>query len=285
MTIEIVLHETLQSFKESGIPSPDREAEQLVALVLGKSWSDLHLSKDQEFPAEKRKRLTDCISRRKKGEPLAYIEGLRHFYKYDFHVSPAVLIPRPETEIIVEKAIEEFKGRSVAHIFDIGCGSGCLGLSLAKEYPHSTVDLFDISESALEITKKNVQALNLAAQARLHCGEVSETPQTLLDLKGRVDLIVANPPYIAVDDDRLEASVRNFEPKEALFAGNNGLEWIEKWMKWSEFYLSPQGLAIFEFGKGQSESVQKLIEKTNMNLRAILKDYSQVDRHIVFAKG
>ena len=284
MTIEKILRETTQKFLKSGLESAPSEAEQIVAAVLNRSWSDLILHKEEDFPVEKMELLADFVTRRTQGEPLAYIQGVQHFYKFDFYVGPEVLIPRPETELIVEKSVDLFPQQSQLTIFDIGCGSGCIGLSLAKEFTAAKVHLFDRSEKALEVTKKNIQSLLLAERAFTHWGKVESQPQTLLDLQSKVDLIVANPPYIAKGDERLQSNVEKFEPNLALFAGENGLEWIEQWVNWSAYYLKPGGFGLFEFGQGQEKKVMEAVEKAGFKTIEIIKDYSQIDRHIVFTK-
>lgn len=238
----------------------------------------------QVISEDQSKLILKAVGRLALGEPLAYITGTKFFYKSDFLVSPDVLIPRPETEILVEEALQKIPKQSGSfRVMDLGAGSGCIGLSIAKERPGANVHLIEASKAALLVAQKNQENLGLR---QVHCvhGTVGDATFQLSHLKGQIDLIVANPPYIAQGDPRVEKRVHNFEPHQALYADNQGLMWIHKWLIWGYDYLKPSGVFIFEFGQNQEQAILAMLEKMVYTKPSLVKDYAAINRFMLVHK-
>jgi release factor glutamine methyltransferase len=198
----------------------------------------------------------EAIGRRLEGEPLAYILQTQGFYKYEFFVDKRVLVPRPETEIIVDEALIRFAKQPPTRFVDLGCGSGCIGLSLLKEWPQAKLTAVDLSRSAIAVSEENARRLGVSNRVEFLCSDVEK----LSDI-GAFDLVVANPPYIDKSDSNVEANVRRYEPNEALFAADDGYAKLFAWSHWAFQALKRDGWWILEIGAGQKEKVEaKLFE-------------------------
>lgn len=263
--------------------SPD-EAAIDVALyartILG--WDRTRLLTQQALPApaDLEPRLSEWIARREQREPSAYIVGVREFWGLDFAVSPAVLIPRPETELIVEEAIARLGAAQQATIAEVGTGSGCISIAIAHDLPHARITATDISGDALVIARRNA--------ARHQVGErVRFIRTSYLDgVEGPFDAIVANPPYVK-DTDRpaLSREVGGYEPHVALFGGADGLRDITGVLQAAIEKLSPGGWLIFEFGFGQDDRVEELLKQYSMfRLEALRADLQGIPRTAVLAR-
>ncbi len=201
-------------------------------------------------------RFTSLVARRATHEPVAYILGRREFFGRDFEVTPAVLIPRPETELIVELALARVPDRQAPlAIVDVGTGSGCLAITLALEFPRARVVATDVSPDALEVARRNAARHGVESRTEFRLA-------SLLQDVARADLVVSNPPYVPIDQrQRLPADVRDFEPATAVFAGPDGLEVIRSLAVQAAAVLPRQtGWLVFEFGWGQAPGVRALIE-------------------------
>lgn len=282
MIVKEVLDKTIQFFRDKKIESPRLDAELLIANALGLQRIDLYLKFDQPLKEEEVIKCRDHVRRRSCGEPVAYILGTKDFFGEAFLVSPDVLIPRPETEILVEAAVKWAQEQQLEslQILDLGCGSGCLGLSVAQKILHSKVTLVDISESALAVARKNAEKLGLAERAEFFLFDAA-----LFKSEIKFDLILANPPYIDPEDSRVEASVRQFEPHLALFAGNKGLEKIFSWSQSAKLLAQPKSFIGFEMGCDQGQEVLTHFFSLGLLSAKILKDYSDLDRHVVAIEG
>jgi len=212
--------------------------------------------------------------RRARREPLAYILGRREFWRLSLEVSSAVLIPRPESELIVEAALERCAEGQPLTIADLCTGSGCLAIALATERPQATVTATDISEAALELARRNAAALGVADRVLFYRADLLE------GLAGPFDLILANPPYVPeIDREGLAPEVRDYEPAVALFAGSDGLDCIRKLVAGSPSRLAARGLLVFEFGFGQADAVCTLVAGTRgLVLEAIERDLQGIPR-------
>lgn len=259
-----------------------RVVEDLLCHIMGCSWGELQLQSDLKLSSQQETQFLAAIQRLQAGEPLAYITGEKFFYKNNFYVDQRVLIPRPETELIVEKAVS-IKGQD-QKIIDIGAGSGCIGLSIALEKISAQVWLVDTSKLALEVSLQNKKNLKVENAQLVHCC-VGEQDCPELDVFDIIDIVVANPPYIAQGDERVELSVHQFEPHCALYAKDQGLYWIRQWLSWVYPRLKSGGFFIFEFGKGQQESIAELIAETAFEVTEIIADYSQTPRIFVLKKS
>jgi release factor glutamine methyltransferase len=268
------IKQQLQTFSH-----PRLEADRLLAHVLGVEASDLIRRESEKLDPEKTKWLEAAVERRLNGEPLAYVLESQGFFKSEFVVRKGVLVPRPETELVVETALRLYAGRAPETFADLGCGSGCIGLSLLREWPTAHLLAIDASVEAVVIARENMEKLGLQNRC-----EIRHSPVDNLEYQNRFDLVVANPPYIAVDDPRVEENVRRHEPHEALFAGEKGLSDIFAWSAWAIAALRPGGWWITEIGTGQNEEVgAKLMELGFLNL-GIKKDLAGHSRVICAQK-
>jgi release factor glutamine methyltransferase len=260
-----------------------QEIEWLFLETLG--WSRHQLITDLDYvlaPGE-RDQILSRLERLVKGEPLAYILGHQDFYKYRFIVSSAVLIPRADTELVVETALDYLRGRRIEgteiQLADLGTGSGCIGLSLLMDLPKSRLWACDVSLAALEVFRKNAKALGLEGRVLDSNSDVSGNL-----FENIYDTIVSNPPYIARGDERLQDSVRQFEPALALFADHDGLSFYEAWIPWSFKALRESGAIVFEFGEGQGEAVLKIAQLAGFKKWTLKKDLSGKDRVLLAIK-
>ena len=256
MTIREIIFEATQRLEEAGIPSARLDAEVLLAFLL--RCDRLAFFKNPENPISKEQRAAfdRLIERRTGGEPVAYMTGRKAFWSFALEVNPAVLIPRPDTEVIVEEALAVLRQESWRRprILDIGTGSGAIALALACEVPGASITATDISEAALQTAQKNAAALNVEPIVFLK-GDLFEP------VEGRFDLIVSNPPYIGADEyQSLPPGVKNFEPEEALRAGQTGLEFYEKLIYQAHGYLAENGWLLLEIGARQKQEVRAIYE-------------------------
>jgi release factor glutamine methyltransferase len=277
MTLQTVIDDLVRAFGAAGFDQPQFEARQLVQEGLGLTFSQMMSQPDREIDEAATRRVMEWKKRRLKGEPLAYLSGRKGFYKYDFHVEPGVLVPRPETELIVETALrrlEDKPGPSL-NMADLGAGSGCIGLSLISELTEMNLWAVDISKKACEVTMRNAQALGVEDRVRIENRPVEGWEPGLL-----FDLIVANPPYISETDTNVESGVRKYEPAEALFSGEDGLEALRQWSQWALRHLQPKGIFVCEFGSTQGRNMQDMIAKEGFDQIQLERDLAGHDRVI-----
>ena len=231
--------------------TPRLDAEVLLAHVLGVGRGRLAALDSQALSDEARRAFDALIARRIAGEPVAYLTGRREFWSLTLGVGPEVLVPRPETELLVELGLAHLQGRRAPKILDLGTGSGALGLALAAERPDATVELVDASAAALERAERNRAALGLG-NVRLALGD------WFAPVAGRrYDLVVANPPYVAADDPRLE--LLRHEPRLALVAGPTGLEALRHIVAGAAAHLERGGRLLLEHGLDQGPAVRALL--------------------------
>jgi release factor glutamine methyltransferase len=265
---------------DAGIPpaEADLDARLLIEHLL--DWDAARYFAHGDAPASDDlvRRFAACVDRRVQREPVAYIIGTREFWGLPFEVSPAVLIPRPETELIVQAALDLWPSREeVLRIADVCTGSGCLAVALALERPRSTVVATDISPEALDIAKRNLTRHGVAHRVGLAHADL------LTGVEDTFDLMVANPPYVP-DGDRqqLQPEVVHFEPHVALFAAGDGLSVIRPLLAQAVDRLRPGGILIFEFGYDQGNSVDGLVAATpGLALEEIMCDLQGIPRTAV----
>jgi release factor glutamine methyltransferase len=259
MTLEMAY----QSAKKELIQfeNADLEARWLVTETAGLNEISLWTEPKLEINSEIIKQLTERIERRKAGEPLAYVLGFKDFFKSRFFVSRSVLIPRPETEIIVTEVLKrtEAAPNNPYKICDIGTGSGCIGLSLLKELNNAELTTIDISPAAIDMAKKNAFQLNVSDRVTF----INESARPEIFAGKAFDFVVSNPPYIAPQDKEVAVDVHSFEPHSALYADANGLRFIEEWLGYTAQCLKPGGFFAFEIGYKQSNDAKKIIENLN----------------------
>ncbi|MEK7356278.1 MAG: peptide chain release factor N(5)-glutamine methyltransferase, partial [Bdellovibrionota bacterium] len=265
MQVKDVIQKTTQFFRDKGFESPRLDTELLLASAL--RWERMKLYLNYEYPLSDEE-LASCrelVRRRGSGEPVAYILGEKGFYSHSFKVTKDVLIPRPETETLVESAIEWMKvNASSARIVDLGTGSGCIGLSLLAALPESSLLAVDISEAALGIARENAELLGVSTRAKFHAGDASDLSMAVVEaqLGALADVVVANPPYIAPNDPDVQENVRKFEPATALFSGADGLEHIRKWSFVAGVVARAGAFTMFEIGHDQGRVAKEIFEST-----------------------
>ena len=290
----------IRTAKEKLIHSdtPQLDAEVILSYVLGKDRIYLFLNRNEEISSKNEETFNKLIERRSKGEPVAYIVGSKEFMGLDFKVKPGVLIPRGDTEILVEEIIkrtqenhltiekalgnEEIDGiqKDNLIIVDIGCGSGAISIALAKYIEKSMVYALDIMEVPVETTKENAK-LN---QVENRVKAIKSDLMSELDRKfeGNIDVIVSNPPYIEQKEyEQLMVDVKKFEPKSALTDEGDGLEFYRRITAEAAVYLKKNGLLAYEIGYDQAESVSKIMRENGFCKVECIKDLGDKDRVIV----
>jgi release factor glutamine methyltransferase len=254
-TLGRLLDWTTQYLKEKKAETPRLDAEVLLAHVAGCSRIQLYMRFDEPASDAVRGKYRELVKQRNEGCPVAYLVGYKEFYSLRFAVTPSVLIPRPETEILVMEAIRLAKPMTAPKILDIGTGSGAIAIALAKHLPSAKLTATDLSPEALAVARQNAHALSLADRLRFLNGNLFEP----VPADERFDLIVSNPPYIGDEEwDALPASVAKFEPKLALDGGAAGLEVIKKLLVEARAKLNPNGYLLIEIGAGQASAVTEL---------------------------
>lgn len=269
-TIRDVLDWATQDFSARGIESARLDAELLVANALGIERIGLYL--DLHRPLEERERgaIRPLVERRRNREPVAYILGHRDFFGRRFEVTPDVLIPRPDTETLVEHALLQLPQDSPCRVMDVGTGSGAVAITIASERPAAMITATDISEAALDVARRNANAHEV--QDRITFEHVD-----LLHVSAPYDVIVSNPPYVASSElEGLQDEVRKHEPEAALFAGDDGLEVIRRLVSLAIEAVDTGGHLLIEVGAGQAASVVEL--GTNTGGWEPVEVYPDLDR-------
>ncbi len=255
---------------------PRLDAELIICNILSIDRPQMLTHGDEIISDKILKKIKEQVAKRAEGFPTAYILGEKDFYKHTFKVAPGVLIPRPETELLVEGAIEHLRGnQGSVQVLDMGCGSGCLGLSIAAELKNVFLTAVDISKDAIRITEDNARQLGIANRTKTKLASVEN-----LSVEQKFNCIVANPPYIAHHDLDIDPSVKRFEPGEALFAEENGYEKIRAWSLKAWDLLEKGGFWATEIGHTQSERTYKILETAGFNNIKITKDLSGKDRMV-----
>lgn len=258
-----------QAVEHSGLDL--REARLLLAAASDLPQASLLAHPDREIAPETVARFADWARRRRSGEPVAYILGRREFYGLDVEVGPAVLIPRPETELLVELALARLAPARAATVADLGTGSGAVALAIKRQRPLARVTGVDASAAALAVARRN--AMRLGLEIELRHGHWFEPLG-----EERFDLVVANPPYVAEDDPHLGRGDLRFEPREALVAGADGLDAVRAVVADAPKHLNARAWLLIEHGLGQDASVRKLLESAGLECAASWPDLSGIPR-------
>lgn len=278
-TVGTLLKRATEILRERGSRSPRLDAELLLTHSLGfKNRVELYTNFERPLTDEEVENYRQLIIRRAKGEPVAYITGKKEFFGLEFHVERGVLIPRPETEFLVEVVYDYIKGKEGLKVVDVGTGSGCIVLTLCKLTggKHQFYGI-DISNKALSVAELN--------RERLGCSGVSFLKGDLLSpVDFPVDVLVSNPPYVPIGDPRLDKEVLKFEPAVALFGGKTGYEIIERLIAQASEKLKPGGFIALEVGEGQADRVASLLESFGFRSVSVLKDLSKIDRVVTGVK-
>ncbi|HWE25376.1 MAG TPA: peptide chain release factor N(5)-glutamine methyltransferase, partial [Myxococcales bacterium] len=260
---------------EKGVDSPRLDAELLLAHALGCSRTKLYVDFDKPLSPEELARVKPLLQRRARREPVAYILGVREFYGRPFRVRPGVFIPRPETELLVQVAIEAIPAE--ARILDLCAGSGAVGVSIAAELPGARVDLVEASPDAAAVARENAEAL-APGRFRVFEGDLFAA----LPRPTRYDAVVANPPYVAEGErERLAPEIVAHEPPQALFASDGGLAVIRRIVSDAAAWLVPGGFLGMEIDPSLSATVRELCTQAGFRNVRVVKDLAGLDRHVL----
>lgn len=278
ITVLEVIKLSTEYLQKKDVESPRANAEILLAEILKCKRLELYLSFDKPLAENEVQNYREAIRKRGLRIPLQYIVGNVEFYGLKLIVNENVLIPRPETELIVERIINESDKSANLKILDIGSGSGNISLSLSKNLPNSKVIAIDISENALAVAKQNAELNLLQERVEFRLFDIMKDG---LNSLGKYDLIVSNPPYVSENDYYdLEPELKNHEPKIALSDNSNGVSFYKRIIEVSDQILNKPGKIYFELGLGQSKQVQNIFEQKGFNKIKMTKDYSGIDRII-----
>ncbi len=279
-TVLSLIRKSTAFFEEKGIDEAKRSAEYLLAHAMGQKRLQLYLRFDQPVGEDELIRFRELVRRRLKNEPVQYLVGTTEFYGIEFAVSPAVLIPRPETEHLVEAVIDRVRDERLprtARILDIGTGSGIIAITLAAQLAEVQVTGIDISEAAIDVAREN--AFRNKVDARLSLLAHDILSPSLNGVGGPFDIVVSNPPYIAeAEIATLQPEVRAYEPVAALTDGGDGLAFYRRIAELHSQLLVDGGLLAVEIGFGQAEDVRRIFEAAGLEDVEIIKDYSGIDR-------
>lgn len=279
MKIKDVFEKTVQFFKDKKIETARLDTELLMAFALKIERVQIYMKYEQPLTDAEIGVCRELVRRRAGGEPIAYITGEKGFYGEEFLVGPGVLIPRPETELIVEQSLEFIKKNNLdrPRILDLGAGSGCIGFSILKNCAGASLVSVEKSEAAFGFLKQNQDKLGLIERSQLICDDVLNLKATNREF----DIVVANPPYIAKDDKQTETMVHKFEPHSALYAEAAGLSDLKSWANHNRISLKKPGLMLFEMGYQQGAAMKEFFENMGGFVEVkILKDLSGLDRAI-----
>jgi release factor glutamine methyltransferase len=279
-----LLRDTAVALAAAGIDNVRFEARLLLAHAAGLSAEQLIARGAEPAPVAVAERLRELAARRVLREPMAYIVGEREFWGLPFKVSPAVLVPRPDSETLIEAALALMPDRQRPwRIVDLGLGSGCLLLTLLREYPAARGVGLELSEEALAVAQANAEALEVAARARLVSGDWRQ-PDWQQRLGGPFDLLVSNPPYIeAAAIEQLMPEVARFEPRVALDGGPDGLAAYHAIASAAPALVAPGGRVLVEAGEGQALEISRIFAAVGLAMEGLWKDLAGIDR-VVSAK-
>jgi release factor glutamine methyltransferase len=279
-TLQELFYRGLSLLKE--LPQPSLEAKLLLLKSASLEEAQFFANPRQTLSKREEKLYFRLIKKRLVGIPLSYLTGIKEFWSILFRVSPGVLIPRPETELIVEKVIEK-SSRKEGLIVDIGTGCGNIAVSLAKELPLANIIATDVSRRALKIARVNAELQGLG-RIKFIQGKLF-SPLKKLNLEGKCDFVISNPPYLSAKDwEELPAEIREHEPRKALLAGESGLEVIKKIVRRSPQFLKPGGWLILEIGVGQSPEALGFFNSHWKEI-SLARDLSQIPRGVLAQKA
>ena len=255
------------------------DSELLMAQVINKSREYVVLNLNKEISKEDFDNFQNLVNQRSEGKPIAYFMSKRFFWKYEFFVNKFVLIPRPDTEIIIEKVLKIYKNKNKLNFLDIGVGSGCIMLSLLKERGDFKATGIDICNNALKVCKINANKLGVNTKVKLYNSDIDKFSL------GKYDFIISNPPYIKnLDLKYLDKDVKKFEPKIALNGGLDGISEIRKVIKKSSELIKFGGKLILEIAYNQKHEVKQLLRKNGFYINSVDKDLAKNDRCIISTK-
>ena len=279
MNIESAIKNACKELKKNKISSALLDSELLLSKVIKKDREFILLNLEKELDQSDHESFKDLIIERSKGKPLAYLTGIKSFWNYEFKVNEKVLIPRPDSETIIEQVLDIYKNKSNLNFLEIGIGSGCIALSILKEKKSFLATGIDLSRDCIEICGYNANNLGVGNRIKLLKTNVDNL------IFRKYDLIISNPPYVKKFDLKyLSKEVKNYEPRLALDGGLEGLSVIRKVIKKSSELLKTRGKLILEIGYDQKKPVKKMLNENNFYINKIVEDLAKNDRCIISTK-
>jgi len=279
MKLERAIQSAYQILKNNNIKSAMLDSELLMANVINKSREYIILNLNKSICKKDHDNFQNMVSQRKVGKPMAYLTNKKFFWKHEFFINKHVLIPRPDTEIIIDQVLKIYKNKKNINFLDIGFGSGCILLSILKERKDFRATGVDISNHALKVCKINACKLGLKTRLKLFNSDIDKFSL------GKYDLIISNPPYIKnLDLKYLEKDVKEFEPKLALDGGLDGTSEIRKVIKKSSELIKYGGKLILEIAYDQKKEVKHLLNRNGFYINSVIKDFAKNDRCIISTK-
>lgn len=277
MTISEGLHDAARALRAAGVPDPDQDAERLLRHALGWDAAALVARAQQALDVSALQRLRALVAERSRRVPLQHLVGSVEFWRREFLVTPAALIPRPETEMLVETALQLLAGLRSPVIVDVGTGTGCIALSIAADRPDAEVHAVDVSSEALALAQENARRLGLAERVALHQGDLLAPVEALA---GSVDLVASNPPYLdAAELEQLEPEVRDHEPRLALLPPDGDRYSIYRRLApQARRALRPGGSLLLEIGLGMDEAVRGICAAAELRVERVVPDLQGIPR-------
>ena len=280
MKLKLAVKETFDELKKSNIRSALLDSEILISQAINKNREFILLNSELEIDQNDYNNLQRLIYERKKRKPISYITGQKFFWKYNFKINNHVLIPRPDTETVVETVLNAYKEKNKINFLEVGVGSGCILLSILKEKKNFRATGIDISSQALRICNINAYKLGVKNRVKLFKSDIDKFSN------GKYDLIISNPPYIKkLDLKYLEKDIINFEPKVALDGGLDGISEIRKIIKKSSELIKKGGKLILEIAFDQKKEVKQILVNNGFYINSVVKDLSKNDRCIISTKN
>ena len=279
MNIKNILDQGATILKKNNIPNPHLDSEILLSETINKDKKYIILNSKEILDNKQLDSFNDLIDRRKNGEPIAYIIKKKEFWKDEFYVNKDVLIPRPDTELMIEQVLKTYAKQAQLQVLDIGTGSGCILLSIIKERPNFYGTGIDISKKGINVSKINAKQLNLINRVKFIHSSVDNFNI------GKYDIVVSNPPYIKyLSLKYLEKDIVNFEPKLALSGGLDGFLKIRKVISKASTLIKKNGKFFLEIGFEQKNKVKKILKEEGFYINKAIKDYGKNDRCIISTK-
>ena len=279
MKIDIAIQQANVILKRNSIKSSLLDSEILISKAINKSREYIILNLHKEINKDDYLNFKKLVYERSKGKPLAYLTGKKDFWKYEFEIDQDVLIPRPDTELIIEQVLKIYKNKDKINFLDIGVGSGAILLSILKEKKGFFGTGIDISNKCINVCKKNAYKLEVYKRVKLFKSNIDNFT------KGKYDLILSNPPYIKnLDLKYLDKGVINFEPKQALNGGVDGISEIRKTILKSSELIKKRGKLVLEIACDQKDKVKRILTRNGFYINKVLKDLAKNDRCIVSTK-
>ena len=280
-TLISLIKEGSEHLSAAGITDSDRDSRKLLLHVLDKELSFFYSDPEFEITENQQREFEQLVKRRVSREPIQHILGTQEFFGLEFEVNPSVLIPRPETEILVSAVLKEYSDLRKAFFADIGTGSGCIAVSLLTQLPDARCVASDISDAALTVANRNAENLGVSERLELVRSDLFNVFEPV-----EYDFVVSNPPYVPLNEyEDLQPEVRDFDPRNAVTEEEDGLSLIDRLAKETGAFLKPNGSVFIEFGFGQEKAIREVFLKNGWQVIKIIDDLSAIPRVLHARKG